>query len=127
MTALVHPLLTDENVHPDVILALREQGKDVRTALEEGLGGRADVDILRRAYASGRVVLTHDADFGTLAVRDREPFTGIIYVRPGHISAEFVLRILASIESSPAEMTPPFILVAERRGGEIRVRQRSMA
>jgi predicted nuclease of predicted toxin-antitoxin system len=34
-------------------------------------------------------VLTRDGDFGTLAIHAGEPVTGIVYLRPGHISALF--------------------------------------
>lgn len=99
MRPLGFPLLADENIHPDVVQALQHQGKDVRTVRGEGLVGADDVAIIRIAHAQGRVVLTHDADFGRLAVQAGEPFTGILYLRPGHISATFVLSVLAAIES----------------------------
>ena len=44
------PLLADENVDREVIATLRRQGKDVRSAIEEGLGGHDDVEILRHAF-----------------------------------------------------------------------------
>lgn len=68
---------------------------------------------------------THDGDFGTLAIRQGEPFTGIIYLRPGHISATFVLQILTRLEGLDIDLTPPFINVAERREGQIRFRIRN--
>jgi len=64
------PLLTDENIHPQVVQALAAIGKDVVSVLEQGLGGHADHELLRRARELGRVVLTHDSDFGALAIRD---------------------------------------------------------
>jgi hypothetical protein len=35
------------------------------------------------------VLLTHDIDFGGVAILAVEPYIGIVYRRPGHISAEF--------------------------------------
>jgi hypothetical protein len=61
-------------------------------------------------------VLTHDRDFGTLAIHAGEPYFGIVYLRPGHISAEFTWRTIAAIESTVESVEPPFIVVAERRG-----------
>ena len=101
-----------------------EQGKNVRTVREEDLLGHDDVEVIRRAHGESRVVLTHDADFGRLAVQAAEPFTGIVYLRPGHISAEFVLGILAAVDTI-GDVTAPFILVAERRGGTVKVRLRA--
>jgi predicted nuclease of predicted toxin-antitoxin system len=125
MKPLELPLLTDENIHPDVVAGLRSQGKDVRTVQDEQLRGSDDVTILRRAHATGRVVVTHDSDFGRLAVQAGEQYTGILLLRPGHISPSFVLGILTALEASSITVTPPFIAVVERKADEARVRVRS--
>jgi predicted nuclease of predicted toxin-antitoxin system len=127
MKPLDFPLLADENIHPEVIGALRADGGDLRSILTEGLAGKEDREILRHAHLRGWVVLTHDSDFCTLAIREGEPYTGIIYVRPGHIAPQFVLEILEAVRSLPVESTPPFVIVAERREQNIRVRVRSAA
>ena len=68
MKALDFPLLADENVHPDVIVFLREAGLDVASVSEQGQLGLPDAQVLRQATETGRVVLTHDSDFGGMAV-----------------------------------------------------------
>jgi predicted nuclease of predicted toxin-antitoxin system len=118
------PLLADENVHPDVVVALAREGRSVRSVLAEGLGGRDDATILRHAHTRGWVVLTHDSDFGTLAVRGGQPYTGIVFLRPGHIDPVFVLAIVAAIDSASIDVVPPFIVVAERQQDSVRVRVR---
>jgi predicted nuclease of predicted toxin-antitoxin system len=117
------PLLADENIHPDVVRGLAARGKNVRSIRERGIG-LDDRDILSAAHAEGRVVLTHDADFGTLAVRVGEPYTGIIFLRPGHIASVFVLEILAEIDAVAPDVEAPFILVAERKADQVRLRLR---
>jgi predicted nuclease of predicted toxin-antitoxin system len=124
MKPLGFPLLADENVHPDVVDALRAQGKDIVSVHDEKLTGQPDVAVLRRARELARVVLTHDSDFGQLAVQAGEPIVGIIYLRPGHLSAAFVLQTIAAVESRGDEVEPPFIVVAERREDIVRVRVR---
>ncbi|HEX4339022.1 MAG TPA: DUF5615 family PIN-like protein [Polyangiaceae bacterium] len=124
MRPLDWPLLADENIHPDVVSGLRAKGKDVRSICERGFG-LDDRDVLRAAHADKRVVLTHDADFGTLAVRDGEPFTGIVYLRPGHHSAAFVLEMLAAIDSASLDVDAGFMVVAERKGDQVRLRLRT--
>jgi predicted nuclease of predicted toxin-antitoxin system len=119
------PLLADENIHPDLVAKLRGAGKDVRTVHEEGLTGARDLDVLARARQQGRVVLTHDGDFGTLVVQGGEPYIGIVYLRPGHISATFIEDIIAAIESTAPDVEPPFLIVAERRADVARIRVRS--
>jgi predicted nuclease of predicted toxin-antitoxin system len=119
------PLLSDENIAPDVVTGLRERGCDVRTAAEEQLIGSPDRAILERAAGQKRVVVTHDLAFGKAAIRAGAPFLGIVYIRPGHIAADFVLAIVDALRDSTIDVQPPFIVVAERREAKIRVRVRT--
>jgi predicted nuclease of predicted toxin-antitoxin system len=75
--ALDFPLLADENIHPDVIEFLRRGRLDVGSVSEQGKFGLPDSQILQHATEAGRVVLTHDSDFGGLALMG-EKFVGII-------------------------------------------------
>ena len=92
-------LLTDENVNRVVVTLLRQRGFDVLDVAEEGLLGASDVELLRRAVSEDRVVVTHDRDFGTLAILRGEPVVGIVYVRPGHIAQNSPWR-----QSMPPQM-----------------------
>jgi predicted nuclease of predicted toxin-antitoxin system len=121
---LAYPLLTDENIHPDVVTELRRQGKDVVTAIEMGLGGKMDTIVLATAVAHGRAIITHDSDFGLLAVNAGELSVGLIYLRPGHIQAAHTLQSLRAIEATVGEVEPGFVVVAEHRPGQVRVRLR---
>ncbi len=96
MRALDFPLLADENVHPDVTVFLREKGLDVESVSEQGKFGLPDIQVLVQATQEGRVVLTHDGDFGGLALMGAQ-FIGIIYIRPGHIRAETLQRRLLKL------------------------------
>jgi predicted nuclease of predicted toxin-antitoxin system len=119
------PLLSDENIAPDVVEGLRARGCDLRTAWDEQVIGRQDVEVLERATAQGRVVVTHDLAFGRAAIRTGASFIGIVYLRPGHISAEFVLEIVDALRASAVDVQPPFIAVAERQQSAVRVRVRT--
>ena len=77
MKLLEFPILTDENVDADVVAWLRQAGFDVLDVSEQRLFGEADSKLLQLAVASGRIVVTHDADFGTLAVLQGEPIVGL--------------------------------------------------
>lgn len=125
MNPFAWPILADENVSAAVIEALRERGTRVTSVHGVELAGRRDRDLLRHAVAHGEVVLTHDSDFGTLAVRTGEPYIGIIYLRPGHISAASVVELIDAVHGCGREVEPPFIVVAERRDGRARIRIRS--
>ena len=125
MKALDFPLLADENVHPDVILFLREAGLDVESISEQGKYGLPDTQVLQQATESDRVVLTHDSDFGGLALMGAQ-FIGIVYIRPGHIRTDFTVKTLQAVRDNAPEVTPPFILVAERTGDTVKIRVRQL-
>ena len=125
MKPLDFPLLTDENIAADVVEGLRARGCDLRTVREERLIGRPDVEVLERATSQGRVVVTHDLGFGRSAIIAGATFLGIVYLRPGHISAAFVLGAIDALRTSTVEVEPPFIAVAERHEATVRVRTRT--
>jgi len=123
--ALDFPLLADENVHPDVIAFLRGIRLNVESIAEQGQFGLPDTQVLQRATESNRVVLTHDSDFGGMALFGAK-FIGIIYLRPGHIKADFTIKTLEAIRDNAPEVTSPFILVAERTGDTVKIRVRQL-
>lgn len=125
MKALDFPLLADENIHPYVISFLREAGLNVESVAEQGKFGLSDTQVLQQASEAGKVVLTHDNDFGGLALLGAK-FVGIIYIRPGHIRADFTTKTLEAIRDNAPDVTPPFILVAERTGDTVKIRVRQM-
>src|SRR5436189_724429 len=53
-------IYADENFPLPVVEELRRQGHDVLTAQEDGRQSTPDPDILARAHALGRAVLTHN-------------------------------------------------------------------
>jgi predicted nuclease of predicted toxin-antitoxin system len=71
--------------------------------------------VLVRAVSQGRIVVTHDLAFGRAAVQTSGQLVGIIYLRPGHISATFVLGLIDGLRRSAIDVSSPFVLVAERR------------
>ena len=126
MKLVEFPVLADENIHPGVIAYLQQLGCDVKTVLDlEGLG-LPDARILELANQSRRIVITQDSDFGKLAILQRQPFLGIVYLRPGHIRAEFTIDILRKIFNEDFEVNPPYIIIAERGGQKIRIRIRRL-
>ncbi len=120
------PLLTDENVDPDVVAGLRGLGFDVLDVVESGRAGAGDVELLRWAMSQGRIVITHDADFGTLAVLQNEPLVGLVYLRPGHIDPQFTMATFQALLDTDLDMTPPFVLVAKRSGTRVSIRLRAL-
>jgi predicted nuclease of predicted toxin-antitoxin system len=118
--------LADENIHPAVVEDLLRRGVNVVTTLQCGLVAAADGVILRAAFESNRVVLTHDSDFGRRAVARGEPLVGIVYLRPGHSQPAFTIDTLSAVLTAKLSLTGPFLLVASRSGEKARIRLRSL-
>ena len=94
----------------------------MRSVYEEGLIGHGDGEVLQCATTLHRVIVTHDLGFGKVEIRGGASFVGIIYLRPGHISAAFILAMIDALRESSIDVQPPFIVVAERRQTTTRVR-----
>jgi len=118
------PLLTDENIAPEVVTWLRSTGFDIFDIVENGLMGMDDEQILDLAHNQGRIVVTQDSDFGTLAIPMNKPYTGIIFLKPGHILSEFTIQSLSALLRKVEEVVPPFIIVVHHGFAGIRIRYR---
>jgi predicted nuclease of predicted toxin-antitoxin system len=70
-------LLADENFPAPVISVLRQQGRDV-LAIAQIMPGAADVQVLARAVAEGRALLTLDRDFGDLIFHHGHPAPPVV-------------------------------------------------
>ncbi len=68
----------DEQVPVAVAVGLRHRGIDVITAVDAGLRTVPDPQVLAHAVATGRVLVTHDADFVEMH-RDGLPHAGIAF------------------------------------------------
>jgi predicted nuclease of predicted toxin-antitoxin system len=117
-------LLTDENIAAEVVEFLRTEGFKVLDVKEAGLIGSTDEELLQRSVREQSVVITHDPDFGLLAVAAGEPFVGLLYLRPGHITARRTIESIEAVLRRNFELQPPFIIVAQRTGDQIRIRLR---
>ena len=94
-------IIADENVSSVLVDRLRAIGVDVLWILESHRS-MADPDILRHATEQKRILLTFDADFGALAVRDERPAPyGIIFPRLKRLTlAETVERVFTVLSVS---------------------------
>jgi predicted nuclease of predicted toxin-antitoxin system len=88
--------------------------------------GLEDSIAMRIAFQEDRIVITDDSDFGRLAITQGQAFVGIIYLRPGHIRPEFTLETIRAVGNRAEDVTPPFILVAERSGKRVHIRIRHL-
>lgn len=81
-------LLADENIAPAFAAMLRKSGFDVHEVrTDPTLQGMPDASILAYANSTQRYILTHDSDFGRLALQGHTLATGVFYLRPGTLNA----------------------------------------
>lgn len=115
--------LTDGNTNPVVVQYLKDCQLDIFDVRENMLSGRRDFFLLSLAVQQQRVVITHDSDFGTLAIAAQQPVFGIIYLKPGHIDSRQTinsLKVILDLE----EIVTPFIVTVKNSNGLINVRVR---
>lgn len=117
-------LLTDENIHPEMIQFLRRVGFDVFDIKEQNLQGVYDKEILETSYQKNRVIVTQDSDFGTLIFTEKIDFVGVIYLRPGHYQPSFHIETIQNLLNENIELSQPFFIVAEKKELNIKIRVR---
>ena len=91
--------LANENFPLDAVEALRQNGHDVVWVRVKS-PGISDPEVLSRAQAENRILLTFDKDFGELAFRSNLPASvGIILFRikapSGSVVAEKVAKVIS--------------------------------
>lgn len=72
--------LVDECTGPAVASLLQEQGHDVFSVFEHARG-MPDDDVLRKAAAEGRILVTNDKDFGDKVYREHRGHCGVVLLR----------------------------------------------
>ncbi len=113
-------ILADENISPKVVAFFRQCGLDVLDTKEEHWYGKDDEELLDTAHREQRFVLTHDSDFGTLAINEGKPYYGIIYLRVKNLKPMNVIKVCKQLLGLERELLPGTILVVNE--GRIRIR-----
>ena len=112
-------LVADMNIAGSVVQFLRDSRVDVIYADEQGWHNLTDTEILSRAHLMNRFVLTHDSDFGQLAIHHGQPITGVLYLRPGDRPSVQVIADLQDLLDTDVDWIPP--LVAVYQAGRLRL------
>ena len=113
--------LADMGISPKTAAFLRSLGHDAVHLHEQGLHGLEDRAILTKAREEGRILLTHDLDFGELIAVSGAMLLGVVVFRLRNMRPERVSRYLEETISRHAEAMErgAIISVAE---GQVRVR-----
>ena len=91
-------LYADVHIPHPAVRALVTRGVDIITAQQDSADGLADNELLSRAAALNRVVVTQDQDFQGIAarwLREQRNFAGIIYISAAHTALATVVDDLA--------------------------------
>lgn len=118
----VTKLKLDENLSVLLKRTLSAMGYDVRTAAEEELIGRPDIEIASAAHREERVLLTLDLEFGDLRKHPPGQHPGIVLFRPRSLGPmtvnQFIERFLRSAD---LEDFPGCIIIVDP--SKVRVRR----
>lgn len=116
--------LVDEALPPKLAKLLTEAGIESVHALDVGLRGEPDDQVLALAIAEGRALVTIDADFANILRFPPESHRGIFVARfPDRISIATLLRsIVEAIRSIPDEEVDKTLIIIE--AGAIRFRRK---
>jgi predicted nuclease of predicted toxin-antitoxin system len=93
-------LVADENVPGPVIDRLRADGHVIH-AISEMSAGLHDTGVLATSHAMALVLITHDRDFGELAVRQGLPVSGVILLEVERLSLGSQIERISQCLSVP--------------------------
>jgi predicted nuclease of predicted toxin-antitoxin system len=107
--------LADECVDAGLVAVLRQAGHDV-SYVAEFAPSAADPDILRRALAEARLLLTEDKDFGELVFRLKMSAPGLVLLRvaPPEHALKWV-RLKAAIDRYSDMLFGRYLVIEEAR------------
>jgi len=118
----VTKLKLDENLSILLKSTLSRMGYDVRTAGEEELLGRPDIEIAAAAHREERVLLTLDLEFGDLRKHPPGQHPGIVLFRPRSLGPLTVNRFIEGfLKSANLEDFPGCIMIVDP--SKVRVRR----
>ncbi len=108
-------LLANENFPGDAVNALRQQEHDV-VWIRSDAPGIGDAEVLARAQAENRILITFDKDFGELAYRSGLPAScGIVLFRISAPSSGHVARVAVAALESRTDWAGHFSVVEDER------------
>lgn len=110
----------DENLGFEVVNFLRQDGHDVKSAIEDYVGVD-DKKILSLSYKQNRILITADRDFGELIFNQKIRHAGIIFLRLIDQTNENKIKILKEvIKNFALKIKNKFVVATETK---IRIRE----
>ncbi len=113
--------VADMGISPRVVAALRERGHEAIHLQEQGLGRLPDSEILAKARTEGRVLLTHDLDFGELLAASGGELPSVIIFRLRDMRADNVnFHLFSILEKQSAALEKGVVCSVSERKVRIR-------
>jgi predicted nuclease of predicted toxin-antitoxin system len=113
--------LADMGISPKTVSFLQDLGYQATHLHQEGLDRLSDSEILEKARREGRILLTHDLDFGDLLAASKAKFPSVVIFRLRNMRPERLNLHLHSILSQHAKGLEHGVIVKVAEGG-IRIR-----
>lgn len=115
-------LKLDENLPHDLAMALRRDGHDVHTVVEEHLAGESDPVVVAAATDEGRLLLTLDRGIGDLRRYPPGSHAGILVLRPTAQDPDSILALIQRLVNTHSlEELRSCVVVVEQR--QVRIRR----
>jgi predicted nuclease of predicted toxin-antitoxin system len=111
--------IVDECTGIAVTHFLREQGFDTVSVSEES-PQTSDLDILHRAIAEQRIVVTNDKDFGDMVYRDNHHHCGVLLLRLADDRVATKIRVIAAVLKQHLDKLQEHFVVATEQNIRIR-------
>jgi predicted nuclease of predicted toxin-antitoxin system len=99
---------------------LRQRGHNVLDVKERGWHGKEDVFLLRKAAQTGRFIISHDRDFGKLAIHQRQSCYGVIYLRLKDQRSANAIRVMREFLDRDLDIRPGALIVLQESQARIR-------
>ena len=113
--------LADMGISPKTVTFLQNFGYDAIHLHEMGLDKLPDSDILEKSVNEGRILLTHDLDFGELLSRSGAKMPSVIIFRLRNMSPTQVNLYLQEIITKHRDLLQQGAIISVTEG-QIRVR-----
>ncbi|MFZ0927945.1 MAG: DUF5615 family PIN-like protein [Syntrophobacteraceae bacterium] len=107
--------IVDECTGPAVARWLRAEQHDVFSVYDEARGIDDD-EVIHRAYAEHRVLITNNKDFGEKIYRERRLHRGLILLRLADERSTIKIEVLRKLLSTYSDRIPgQFVVVTETK------------
>ena len=117
MTDLLLDMCVDRRVEP----LLSAQGHDTVHVGDLGMARAPDMEVMARALADGRVVVTHDSDFAAILARSGADRPSVVRVRmPTATPAEVATAVGSAIAAAAEDLATGAVVSVSQHGARVR-------